>query len=419
MPSPATQKLREARAFKSMMDSLATDLLPMREAVNWAPDALVGRLLKIADEGARLIEQDALNRLWICTGSASLYGPLGRVWGHHCKRKNRTDPATQAELVVVVTALVSLTGIPQEMHNVVDLVGIDPGLDKLLVDAIVHGCLPGEAISTQFKPSEHAVDEMLGGGYSSLLQKLLETGSVDLSLDLMEAIQFFYGNGSQPWDAEPLLCFGLQAFEQPLKLTPHEKNRFQAFFSHFDMSEQNFDRIDDHLHQLLNMTDAGLVEVAEPLMTSGYKRIQHFHHVNTFTFLIDLERVMGIDVNSMLSHWASKYNSLGDPWALELVVGYQLLNSASSIQENLLEFKEDGDYEVFAKLVGGNIGFDPGEDAEQGYPINREHLKSLVAEFMAQRPGAIKAMGNDPVIGPVASKLPGWYVDRLETELGL
>lgn len=420
MPSPATQKLREARAFKSLVDSLARDLLPMREQVNWAPDALVGRIMKIADEGARLIEQDALNRTWICTGSASLYGVLGRVWVHHCKRKDRTDPAVQAELVAVVTTLVSLTGIPQEMHHAVSLIGIDPELDKLLVDAIIHGSLPGEAISIQGQPTDYAADEMLGGGYASLRQKLLEAGSVDLALDLMEALQFVYGDGSQPWVGEPLLRFGLESFEQPLPLTLDQKRRFQAFFSNFDVSDHHFSRIGDHVQHLLNMAGAGLAEVAAPLMSQGYKHIEYFHRGNPFTFLIDVERLMGIDVAPMLTHWATLYNFGRDPVeALRVVVGYQLLTTTPTIQENLLEFAEDNDYKAFVEVISGNFGSDAGCTAAAGYPVNSEHLRSLVAEFMAQRPGAIKAMGNDPVIGHVASKLPGWYVDRLETELGL
>ncbi|WP_410950921.1 hypothetical protein [Pseudomonas sp. S1(2024)] len=420
VPSPATQKLREARAFKFLMDSLASDLLPMREAANWTPDTLVGRLLKIAGEGARLIEQDPLNRSWICTGSASLYGVLGRVWGQHCKRKEWIDPAIQAELVAVVTTLVSLTGIPQEMHNAIGLIGIDPDLDRLLVNAIIHGCLPGEAISIQGQPTDYAADEMLSGGYASLRQKLLEAGSVDLALDLMEALQFFYGDGLQPWVGEPLLRFGLEAFDQPLSLTLLQKSRFEAFFSQFDVSDHHFSRIGDHVQHLLNMASAGLAEVAAPLMSQGYKHIQYFHRGNPFTFLIDVERLMGIDVAPMLTHWSTLYNFGRDPVeALRVVVGYQLMTTAPTIQENLLEFAEDHDYKAFVEVVSGNIGSDTGCTAEAGCPVNREHLKSLVAEFMAQRPGAIKAMGSDPVIGPVASKLPGWYVDRLETELGL
>ncbi|MDT8925340.1 hypothetical protein RBE51_21325 [Pseudomonas taiwanensis] len=420
VPSPATQKLREARAFKYLMDTLATDLLPMREAANWTPDALVDRLLKIAGDGARLIEQDPLNRSWICTGSASLYGVLGRVWGQHCKQKEWIDPAVQAELVAVVTTLVSLTGIPQKMHNAIGLIGIDPDLDKVLVDSIIHGCLPGEAISIQGQPTDYAADEMLSGGYASLRQKLLEAGSVDLALDLMEALQFFYGNGSQPWVGEPLLRFGLEAFEQPLPLTLDQKGRFQAFFSNFDVSDHHFSRIGDHVQHLLNMAGAGLAEVAAPLMSLGYKHIEYFHRGNPFTFLIDVERLMGIDVAPMLTHWATLYNFGRDPVeALRVVVGYQLLTTAPTIQENLLEFAEDNAYKAFVEVISGTFGNDAGHAAAAGYPVNCEHLKSLVAEFMAQRPGAIKAMGSDPTIGPVASKLPGWYVDRLETDLGL
>jgi hypothetical protein len=412
MATQPFQKLRDKRHFNSLIENLEN--LMWSTPAEISLESLVDHLLIIFNEADRLISNDPHNMSWIAKRCSSLYRGVRRIWNDCAGKEAFTDKLTQMHLQSVLCSLINLVGISMEKEEIL-LVGIAPELNRLIVDCVIEYKLPSENISTQGKHEEYQAAEVLNDGYLWLLRMLVDAGSVDEALDLLEAIKLTYAGSSNPWDGKALSGLVVELFDKEFKLDERQKQRFAQYMSHFSQDEKHSSSISHRMDSMVNMAKSGLEEIAGPLIHACLKKADSFGGLSPYTLLTDIERHANVDVTEILDRWAYRYNNDLDDEALRVVIGYQLLGASDEFQENLLAFFDDSHYQVFGEILSGTF---KGGDSDV-YSVNRDRLKVLIAEFMAQRPGSIKALGRDPVLGEIASKLPAWYVDKLEDDLGL
>lgn len=411
----AMQKLQETRRFNSLLKSVESNVYAMiHDGRPVDLDTLHHSIFLLANEAELLIKQDPLNRPWLANRAAKIYGFIGQTWEYSLRDGAKIDEL-QPEFQESLGYLLQVVGIPDDM-SISRVIGISEEIDKKIVDFTIAYCMPADDLSSEYGFRALQAGSIIDERYSNLLGRLITAKRFDLAIDVMEAVKFLLTPTPEENVRSHFIDFATNAFFNPLDLTHEQQARFRGLFSSIEDGKEPIRDLSTNLYYLMNMIKSGLSDIASPIIAKGFKSIDYFQSIDPYTFLIDLENLSGMDVAPLLTHWADKHNSgreVGD--ALLVVVGYQLLNEHDSIQENLLEFSEDRNYQVISTLVGDRRI----TGGKSGYTVNQDHLRSLLSEFMAQRPGAIRDMGKDPVIGEIASKLPSWYVDKLETDLGL
>lgn len=383
-------------------------------------------IMQVLTSATDLINSDPNHRLLVAQESESIYSIMGRIysvmgiqWGKYDvnQRDEAVDRQFAAEFAALISCAIDVMGIHDSL-NVYNLIGITPELDQKITDHLVAYNLTGCGLSISGREYEDEYPETTNyNRLNSLVSRLSESGNLNRTLEVLEALSVLHASAPDKWRGDALFEMGVTVFRKRFDLTDAQRDFFSDYFARLTLPRSELEDVRSTSEHLINMAKSGLEHVVGPLLKTSHERKNQFVIEKDLVFLVDIERHTSIDVRPLVEHWASLYNASDrDMQPLRIVLGYQLLTASSTIEENLIRFSTNADYQPISAMVGADLSR---EIDTREYPVNEAHLKTLVAEFMAQRPGAIKEMAKDPNLHAVVTQSPGWLSHRLETDLGL
>ncbi|WP_410950919.1 hypothetical protein [Pseudomonas sp. S1(2024)] len=375
-------------------------------------------IMQVLTSATDLIENDPNHRSLVARESERIYSIMGSQWvKYDVQQEDGVDREFAAEFAALISCAIDVMGMPDSLY-VHNLIGIAPALDQKITDHIVAYNLTGCGISISDRQYEDEYPETINHNrLNSLVSRLSETGGLSQALEVLEALSVLHASAPERWRGDALFEMGVTLFRSRHDLTDAQRDFFSDYFARLTLPRSGLDDVRGNSEHLINMARSGLEHVVEPLLSTIHERKNQFAIEKDLVFLVDIERHTSIDVRPLVQHWANLYNASDrDMQPLRIVLGYQLLTASPTIEENLIRFSTNADYQPISAMVGADLSR---EINPREYPVNEAHLKALVAEFMAQRPGAINDMSRDPNLHAVVVESPGWLAHRLESDLGL
>ena len=387
------------------------------EGDKWA--GVQNLIMQVLTSATHLIENDPNHRSLVARESEQIYSIMGYQWIRYDVQQGEdgVDREFAAEFAALISCAIDVMGMPDSLY-VHNLIGIAPALDQKITDHIIAYNLTGCGISISDRQYADEYPETTNyNRLNNLVSRLSETGGLSQALEVLEALSVLHAGAPEKWRGDALFEMGVTFFRSRHDLTEAQRDFFSDYFARLTLPRNGMEAVRGNSEYLINMARSGLEHVVEPLLSTIHERKNQFAIEKDLVFLVDIERHTSIDVRPLVQHWANLYNASDrDMQPLRIVLGYQLLTASPTIEENLIRFSTNADYQPISAMVGADLSR---EINPREYPVNEAHLKTLVAEFMAQRPGAISDMARDPNLHAVVIQSPGWLTHRLETDLGL
>ncbi|MDT8925342.1 hypothetical protein RBE51_21335 [Pseudomonas taiwanensis] len=376
-------------------------------------------IMQVLASATDLINSDPSHRLLVARESEKIYSVMGTQWIRYeiGQRDEGVDPEFVADFAELISCAIDVMGMPNSL-NLYNLIGINSALNEKIAYHIISYHLTSCGININSRGYEDEDPETTNfNRLNGVISRMSESESVNHAVEMLEALSILHANAPELWRGDAMFELGVNVFHKPLDLTNSQGQFFSRYFANLKLPHSQLNQVQINANHLLNMARSGLEHVAEPLLKSSHEYQNQIYIENDLVFLVDIERQTSIDVNELVQNWANLYNTSNRHMQpLRIVLGYQLLTASPTIQENLIRFSTDGDYQPISSIVGADLSR---EINSRDYPVNQAHLKTLVAEFMAQRPGAVENMAKDPNLNTVVTQSPGWLTHRLESDLGL
>jgi hypothetical protein len=341
---------------------------------------------------------------------------MGLLWTKYANNGD-IDQAFREEFAAVIFCAISIIGIPDN-STLCNLVGIAPPLDMQITEHTIAYNLSSNGMSLADRENEYPENELLQfERVSQLIRALVSAGSIEPALNILDALTMLHQSNPMKWEAPAIFELGTDFFLEKIDLDAAQKARITGYYSQLNLGGLNFVDVRCSLDSIVNIAKSGMPDIVAPILRNHHMWGKSFNINNHYTLLVDIEQNTQVDIKPILHHWAAIYNSpKRDLESLRIVMGYQLLTSSASVEENLLKFDKYTSFKTISEIVGA-------EDSHvyntEVYKVNTGHLKELVAEFIAKRPDAINDMARDPNLHDVVTRLPGWLTHNLETDLGL
>lgn len=385
-----------------------------RDRLNWGMVQPV--IIELAASGNELVSKGHYDKSWLASTSTGFYTAVSRLIENERPRSTFND-SLREEITETLTLAIDQIGLPTPWYNF-DLIGISRLLDQAITRDAITNRLPAEGLSLKDKHSEHEPGDVQNQRqFELLLYKLGFYNSVDCILEVLQSMQVVSKIDPERWQPEAIFECSMKIFSRPLHLTETGKQRLSDLLS--SMHDSEFEEQEDphRMENLVNMAKSGIKELAETLIAENFKHIDS--SLSTFypSLLPSIEKYTSLRLEPFINSLLKRYNdNILIEESLNCMLGYYLLTSEEKIDVSLLKFRNDSDYHNIARIVSNEIGYayNPKE-----FTLNQDHLREVLAEFTAQRPGAIKKMAENYFIGNMVKTLPAYDVHRLETDLGL
>lgn len=375
------------------------------------------RIMDLLGIATDLCRAKVYDRTWLAGCSAPFYTAITSAWQLYTVSVEDVDETLKTEFSALMVNVIDVLGLPAVSYYY-GLLGITPELDQVIVSEAILRHLPAKGMSIQGKHTKNESEEVLHQRQTEqLVRRLAEVQALDLLMEVIDTLSLLHPAAPWKWQNTAMYESAIKMFRSPLVLDDGQRSKLSAFFKTMGPGVDTHEFSGGWINEFISMAKSGLVPEAEALIVRNWTYFSALHSNNAITLLPAIERYTTLRMAPLISKIAEAYNNgENDREALHAIVGYHLLTSEPTIQENLLQFSYDGHFKIISQIVANaqHEKFDPTE-----FQINETHLKDLLAEFIAQRPKAINQMAEDPHIGPIVRTLPSYYVHKLETDLGL
>jgi hypothetical protein len=420
MKGSTLEALESALTFKSAITGAhrTFDNLLTNQGLNLTEWLWVQPLLMDTLSAAQALQGSPVyDRSWVSSQSAPLFTVMASLWAKYVHVSIDPDPQMKTEFADLMVCAIEVMGLPTG-HYDFGLLGVTPELNQAIVDETIICKLPAEGFSIEGKHEQfESAQVQHQRQFELLVSKLLHAGAINPLLDVLEAMSLLHSSNPDVWQVDALLETSIHMFKIPLEMDEAQKQRAAIFFDEILDSVKNFEPMRFWIERMINMGRSGLGMQAQRLISKAMPHLNDFNYISSTSLLASIEKYVEVDVQPWLNKWAENYNQGGGSENFLLaVLGYQLLTTKTAIPADQLKFKDDDDYLAILMIIknGGASLYERGE-----FQINQDNLKDLVAEMAAQRPRSIARMAKAEELADIVTELPAYYVDRLETDLGL